>query len=80
MIVERYAEAAKISSILSVLFYGLTDQFDGQVMPSGLMRNDTEQVQSVRVVRLGRQHAPVTSLGLGQAARLVVLERPPLRD
>jgi hypothetical protein len=42
-------------------------------MPSDLMRNDTEQVQSLRLVRLRRQQAPVTSLGLGQAARLVVL-------
>jgi hypothetical protein len=77
LIVERYAQAAKISSILSVLFYCLTDQFDGQVMPSSLMRNDPEQVQSVRVVRLGRKHAPVTRLRLGQAARLVVLEPRP---
>jgi hypothetical protein len=50
---------------------------DGQVMPSGLIGNDTEQVQSVRVVRLGCQHASVISLGLGQAARLVVLEAHP---
>ena len=43
-------------------------------MPSGLMRNDTEQVQRLRVVRLHRQHVSITSLGLAQAARLVVLE------
>jgi len=41
------------------------------------MRNDTEQVHSVRVVRFGGQHAPVTRLGLGHAARLMVLEAHP---
>jgi hypothetical protein len=43
-------------------------------MPSGLTSNDTEQMQRVRVVRVGRQDTPVTSLGLGQPACLVVLE------
>jgi len=42
-----------------------------------LMSNDTQQVQSVRMVRLGRQHAPVTRLGLGQSSRLVICDGRP---
>jgi hypothetical protein len=42
-----------------------------------LMRNDTQQVQGIRMVRLGRQHAPITSLGLGQSSRLVIFDRRP---
>jgi hypothetical protein len=38
-------------------------------MPAYLVRDDTEQMRSVRLVRSVRQHPPVTSLGLAQAAR-----------
>jgi len=43
-------------------------------MPACLMSNDTEQVQGIRMVGMGLQHASVTSLGRGQAARLVMLK------
>jgi hypothetical protein len=40
-----------------------------------LVRNQTEQVQGVRVRRIGLQHLAAQRLGLGQVTRLMVLSR-----
>ena len=46
LIVERNAKAAKIRRSLSILLYGLVDQFDGPVLPPALMSDQTEHVSS----------------------------------
>ena len=77
LVSQRNAEVGEIKWILSILFYSPTDQFDGNVVASRLLRNDSEQVQGICMLRLGRQHVPITSLGLGQSSRLVVFDAIP---
>ena len=38
------------------------------------MGDDAQQVQGVCMVRMGRQHAPIAGLGLGQPPGTVVVE------
>ena len=76
-VLQRIAEIGKIKWILSVLSYRLTDQFDRYVVAPHLIRNDAEQVERIRMLGLGRQHAPITSLGRGQSSGLVVFDTLP---
>jgi hypothetical protein len=55
----------------------LIDQLYSQFIAPYLTGNDPQQVQSVRMVRLGFQHAPITSLGLGQSCCVVVFDARP---
>ena len=73
LLVQRYAEAAKVPSTIFVVLYGLIDQVNGQVMSASLLGNHTEQMQCISMAVLARRHPPVASLGFGQAARLVML-------
>jgi len=41
------------------------------------MSDETEQVQSVGMIRLSRQDPSITSLGLGQAPGLMMLKAVP---
>ena len=79
LVLQRIAEIGKIKWILSILSYRLTDQCDSCVVAPHLMRNDAEQVEGIRMLGLGRQHAPITSLGHGQSSGLVVFDTLPLR-
>lgn len=51
---------------------GLGDEFDGNVISSQLMGNDTKQMQGDRLFGVGLQYLLIDTLGLGQATRGVV--------
>ena len=53
----------------------LANQIRCQVVASGLIGNDAEQMQRVGMIWLHREDLPVESLGVRQAAGAVVLER-----
>ncbi len=74
MILQHHAKVGKINRVLSVPLDRPIDQVDGHVAASDLVGNETKQVQGVRVVRLGRQHAPIAGLGFGQLSGLLVFE------
>jgi hypothetical protein len=50
------------------------NELRGRVMLADLMRDDAEQMEGVRVVRLGLKNLPVERFRLRQAAGLVMLK------
>lgn len=51
---------------------GLGDESDRMVVPVGLMGDEAQKMEGVRVVRLSAQHLLINSFRLGQPARLVM--------
>jgi hypothetical protein len=47
------------------------DQLDGQLVLATLLSDDAEQMQAVRMVRIGRKDLPVKRLSLGELAGLM---------
>jgi hypothetical protein len=62
---------------MSVLSYGPTNQFDGQVGAPNLNGNGAQQIVGVGMVGIDHQHLSVTGLGFGQATRLMMREARP---
>ena len=78
---EGVAQVVVRLGVVGPMAEGLADEGDGDLVVPRLMGDDAEQVQGLRVLRLGCQDFPVGCLGLGQAAGLMVREGPfePLR-
>jgi hypothetical protein len=55
--------------------HGLNDEFRARVMVAELVREQSEHVQRIRVVRLYRENLPVCGFRLRRTSRLVVLDR-----
>ena len=64
LLLQRHAEIAKIRRVMWVLFYRPTDPFDGRAVSACLTGRNTEKVQGIGMIRSGRQHPTVASLGL----------------
>src|SRR5262245_41766458 len=73
LVVQRHPKVRKINR-MCIASYSLTDQLDRQVIAPRLLCKQTKQMESIRMLRLSRQHLSITSLGLGQACRLVVFQ------
>lgn len=52
---------------------GLRYEINGTIIFSSLMGNDTKQMQGNRLIGVGLQDLLIEALGLGQAARRVML-------